>query len=80
MTEKYKGNARDAHLHMEFIFVALDTSHAEMSSLKSLKYLNTSRKLVTLDTSLTKKAGQKLCKNMNKLARLFDPPVSYTTH
>ena len=62
MREKYKGNARDAHLHMQYIFVALDTSHAERSSLKSLQLSNTSRKLVTLDTSLTKKKGQKLCK------------------
>ena len=62
MREKYKGNARDAHLHMHHMLVPLDTSHAERSSLKSLQSSNTLRKLVTLDTSLTKKTGQKLCK------------------
>ena len=80
MREKDKGNARDAHLHMPRIFVALDTSHAERSSLKSLQSSNTSSKLVTLDTSLSKKRGRNCAKNMNKLARLFNPPASYTTH
>ena len=64
MREKYKGNARDAHLHMQYMFVALDTSHAERSSLKSLQPSNAFAKLVTLDTSLSKNNGAEIVRRI----------------
>ena len=64
MREKYKGNARDAHLHMQYMFIALDTSHAERSSLKSLQSSNNTRKLVTLDTSLAKQKGAEIVRRI----------------
>ena len=36
MREKYEGNARDAHLHMLFIFVTCPTFHCDRSPLNEL--------------------------------------------
>ena len=36
MREKYKGNARDAHLHMQYMSVTCPTFHADRSPLNEV--------------------------------------------